>query len=87
MGFGLGLKEAASQTYASEISETSIRGVLLASTGIFGSFGLIALFLLGAFFSWRKVALICVVLPILVLINLIFVSFTFYNTQEGKISC
>lgn len=77
MGFGLGLKEASSQAYVSEISETSIRGPLLASTGIFGSIGLFTLFFLGAFLSWRKVALICVMVPISVLIAMLFVSFTF----------
>lgn len=76
MGFGLGLKEASSLTYASEISETSIRGMLLASAGVFGSFGLFALFFLGAFLSWRTVALICVIVPICTLITMLFVSFT-----------
>lgn len=74
MGFGLGLKEAASLTYATEICETSIRGMLLASAGLFGSFGLFALFVLGAFLSWRKVALMCVFVPICILFTTLFVS-------------
>lgn len=45
-------------------SETSIRGILLASAAIFTAIGYFLIFLLGSFLPWRKVALTCVAVPI-----------------------
>lgn len=55
------------------------------SAGVFGSFGGFILFFLGALLSWRKVALICVSVPVVVIIAMIFVSLFLYKTKNNLI--
>lgn len=56
-------------------SETSIRGVLLASAATFAAIGYFLIFLLGSFFSWRTVALICAIVPICMFFAMALVSY------------
>lgn len=57
-------------------SEPSIRGILMACAGISSSTGIFMVFFLGSIFSWRQVALICAIVPIMTLIAVFFVPET-----------
>lgn len=46
---------------------------MLGTAGTFASIGYFALFVLGAFLSWRTVAMICIVVPICMFSAMIFV--------------
>lgn len=54
-------------------SEPSIRGVLLGFCGISSSCGIFMVYLLGAFLSWRQVALICISIPASTVVAIYFV--------------
>lgn len=54
-------------------SEPSIRGVLLAGAGIATTTGIFLVYFLGAFFTWRQVALICAVFPVINIFVAMFV--------------
>lgn len=55
-------------------SETSVRDVMIASSGISASFGFLLVFLFGSMFNWRTVALFSSCIPIAALLSLAFVS-------------
>lgn len=74
LGLSVGLMEAPILTYLSEISEPSIRGILMAFSGISATTGIFAVFLLGSLLSWRTVALFCALIPLMTLIAVFFVS-------------
>ncbi|XP_055299314.1 facilitated trehalose transporter Tret1-like [Sitodiplosis mosellana] len=76
MGLGFGLKEASSLTYTGEVCETSIRGVMLATAGIFASMGYFLVYSMGAFLSWRNVAKICISVPICIFTAVSFIPET-----------
>lgn len=54
-------------------SESTLRAILLPTSLIFNSAGLLITFVLGSFLSWRKTALICVVFPVILFFAAIFV--------------
>lgn len=54
-------------------SEPSIRGMLMACSGISSASGIFMVFFLGSFLSWRQVAFICAVIPISSIIAVFFV--------------
>lgn len=55
-------------------SQKSIRGVLIALSGIAATLGLFIVFLLGSLIEWRNVALYCLNVPIITMIAVCFVS-------------
>lgn len=57
-------------------SETSIRGLLLATAGIFSSMGYFLVYSMGAFLSWRMVASISVSVPICIFTAIFFMPET-----------
>lgn len=57
-------------------SETSIRGIILASAGVFACLGQLMTYALGAFLPWRTVAFINTSIPICIFTALIFVPET-----------
>lgn len=65
-------------------SEPSIRGVLMACTGISSTTGIFIVYLLGTLLSWRQTALICAVIPITTLTAIFFVKFKKRITASGE---
>lgn len=70
----MGLKEAPSITYISEISEPSIRGTMYAIGLILHQIGYLLVFAFGAVLPWRTVAFICALCPLASFAIVIFVS-------------
>lgn len=66
--------EAPIITYVGEICQKSIRGTLIALSGIAATLGLFIVFLLGSLTEWRNVALYCINIPILTMVAVCFVS-------------
>lgn len=56
-----------------DFSEPSIRGVLMAFSGISSAAGTFMVFLLGAFYQWRQVAFFCSFVPMAMLFAVCFV--------------
>lgn len=56
-------------------SEASIRGILMACSGIITTVAMFSVYLLGSFLPWRHVAFVSAIVPILNIIVAIFVSF------------
>lgn len=56
-------------------SQKSIRGILIALSGIAATLGLFIVFLLGSLTEWRNVAFYCINIPILTMFAVCFVSF------------
>lgn len=73
IGFCFGLKEAPSFIYISEISEPSMRGLMMTIAGISYSLGTFIVLALGSIFSWRQVSLLCALTPICCLTAILFV--------------
>lgn len=74
IGFSMGLKDAATMVFISEISSPEIRGALMATVVILHQFGSLIVFLCGAIFPWRIVAFICAACPFIAFATVIFVS-------------
>lgn len=55
-------------------SEPSYRGILIAYTNVSGTFGMLVVSVLNTMLPWRTVALVCLFVPILTVIALLFVS-------------
>ncbi|XP_031639278.1 facilitated trehalose transporter Tret1-like [Contarinia nasturtii] len=72
LGIWNGLISAA-HIYSSEISEPSVRGVLNAFSGIAATAGILMIFLLGSFLSWRQVSYACAIIPIFNVLVAIFI--------------
>lgn len=51
--------------YISEIAETSIRGTLGTMFQLLLTVGILFVFVVGAFVSWRALSLLCLIVPIL----------------------
>ncbi|XP_050536081.1 facilitated trehalose transporter Tret1-like isoform X2 [Daktulosphaira vitifoliae] len=82
-----GLLEAPVFTYAAEITQPHIRGVLSASSAITVIFGVMSQYTLGNFFNWRKVALLDTFIPIGALISLLFVPESpYWLISKGRIT-
>lgn len=64
-------------------SEPSIRGILVACSGVAVMLGFFLMYLLGALMNWRNVALLCTLLPIITSIAISFVCLggRMFNTQ------
>lgn len=73
LSVGVGLMESSVITYVGEISDPSIRGVLLALANIFVMAGIFTMYVLGSMTTWRQAALICLSLPIVTTVALMFV--------------
>lgn len=76
LGFGSGFMKAPALNYVGEISEASIRGILVATVSISTMLGLLMGFLLGAITRFRNVALICFIIRIVVIVAVFFVPET-----------
>lgn len=72
-GLSGGLMEAPVLTYVAEITQPHLRGMLAATGSAFVILGVSSQFLMGTYFNWRTVALICSILPIISIILLMFV--------------
>lgn len=55
-------------------SEPSLRGVLWAVAGFAANIGMFMIFLFGSFYSWRQVAYVCSIVPVINVLVAIFVS-------------
>lgn len=73
----MGLKEAPSITYISEICEPSIRGTLFIIAVLLHQFGSFLVFGLGSIVPWRIVAFLSAVIPLASFATVIFVSKSF----------
>ncbi|XP_028042871.1 facilitated trehalose transporter Tret1-like [Bombyx mandarina] len=71
-GFAVGLMAAPSQVYLGEISEPRLRGLLIGTPFVAYSLGVLYVYTLGGPLSWRSVAYLSTVLPILAFIALCF---------------
>lgn len=54
-------------------SEPSVRGVITAMAGISATLGLLIVFTLGCFNAWRNVAIICLIMPVVTMVAVLFV--------------
>lgn len=61
-------------TLSSPFSQASIRGILIAVSGIAATLGLFIVFLLGSITAWRDAAIYCLVVPIITMVAVCFVS-------------
>lgn len=73
LGFGSGFLKAPSSCFVAEISEVSIRGILISMSTIALTVGPLIIFSLGALTAWRNIALYCGVIQILTTILLCFI--------------
>lgn len=73
VGFSGGLMETAVLTYVAEVTEPKFRGMLTATGTTCVVIGILVQFILGTFFKWRTIALMCSGLPLLTIIALFFV--------------
>lgn len=55
-------------------SEPSVRGIITAMAGISATLGLLIVFSLGSFFAWRNVSIICLIVPVVTMVAVLFVS-------------
>lgn len=60
-------------TYVAEITTPSLRGILASTSTVAVISGILVQFLLGTFFTWRTVALVSCIMPIISFISLFFV--------------
>ncbi|XP_050307000.1 facilitated trehalose transporter Tret1 isoform X2 [Anthonomus grandis grandis] len=72
-GFSGGLLEAPTLTYLAEVTTPNLRGVLASTSTVAVISGILTQFLLGTFFYWRTVALICSIMPVISCFLLFFV--------------
>lgn len=56
--------------YISEIAETSIRGTLGTMFQLLLTVGILFVYVVGAFVSWRSLSLLCLIVPILLFAGL-----------------
>ena len=77
VGLGTAFSEVTIITYISEISNVELRGRLFSLGKIGYGFGSFVAFSLAIFFDWRKLALICSVMPVIMLIYVAWVSTSF----------
>ncbi|XP_055387594.1 facilitated trehalose transporter Tret1-like isoform X2 [Condylostylus longicornis] len=76
LGFGIGFMEAPIITYVGEISQPSIRGVLISCAGISVTLGIFIVYWLGSITTWRIAALICLSVPLVTVVAICFVPET-----------
>lgn len=62
----------------SETCETSIRGILNSIDGLSSTVGQLFILLMAKYFEWRTIALICLTIPMVTMIGVVFVS-VFYS--------
>lgn len=68
LGYGSGYMKSPALSYIAEISEPSVRGILVATVSLSTMIGLLVAFVLGNLTAWRNVALICLIIRIIVMI-------------------
>lgn len=76
LGLGVGFMEAPIITYVGEISQPSIRGILISCAGVAVTLGLFITYLLGSVLDWRTAALICLSVPLFTVVAICFVPET-----------
>ncbi|KAM3956446.1 facilitated trehalose transporter Tret1 [Aphomia sociella] len=64
LGFGSGVMEAPINSYVGEITEPSTRGALCTVTQMFTSVGVLVMYILGKYVTWRQAAIICISAPL-----------------------
>lgn len=73
LGLGVGLMESPIITYIGEICEPTMRGVMIAYSALSGTFGTLFVYSLNTLMPWRTLALVCMFVPIVAIIALLFV--------------
>ena len=74
------------QVYISEIARPELRGRLSACLKIFSHLGLLASFLMGAWFDWRQLALVCATAPLMLILTMQYTPETpSYLVYSGQI--
>lgn len=68
LGYGSGFLKSPALSYIGEISEASVRGVLVATVSLSTMVGLLVGFFLGNLTAWRNVALICLIIRFVIMI-------------------
>lgn len=76
MGVGVGFMEAAVLTYVGEIAEPAIRGLLTSCASLSVTLGVFVTYFLGSVVYWRTAALICLTVPVVTAIGILFVPET-----------
>ncbi|XP_031639043.1 facilitated trehalose transporter Tret1-like isoform X1 [Contarinia nasturtii] len=76
LGLGAGLMESPVILYVAEVCEPKFRGIMIAYTHVGWTLGMLFVSVLNTLMPWRMVALICMTLPILTAIALLFVPET-----------
>ncbi|XP_066247969.1 facilitated trehalose transporter Tret1-like [Euwallacea similis] len=71
-----GLTESPALSYASEISEPSLRGAIASTSTMFISLGVLLSFTLGTFLPWRTVSLINAIIPLISIFTLMLLPET-----------
>ncbi|XP_050350830.1 facilitated trehalose transporter Tret1-like isoform X1 [Nymphalis io] len=71
-GFAVGILAAPSQVYLGEISEPRLRGLLIGTPFVAYSLGVLYVYALGGALTWRSVAHLSIVLPVLAFAALCF---------------
>ncbi|ODM99725.1 Facilitated trehalose transporter Tret1 [Orchesella cincta] len=72
-GFFSGVFLIAAPIFTAEISDVSIRGAVGATFDMSSSVGILFIYIVGAYSSWRTQALICAAVPLFVFILMLFV--------------
>lgn len=73
-------------TYVAEVTQPQFRGMLAATGTTCVITGIFVQFVLGAFLTWRNVALICTFLPILTVLALCFIPESpYWLLTKGKV--
>lgn len=76
MGVGVGFMEAAVLTYVGEIAEPAIRGLLTSCASLSVTLGVFVTYFLGSVVYWRTAAIICLSVPVVTAIAILFVPET-----------
>ncbi|XP_037050613.1 facilitated trehalose transporter Tret1-like isoform X2 [Bradysia coprophila] len=76
LGLGIGFMEAPIITYVGEICQPTLRGILTSCAGISVMLGFFIVFCLGSIMTWRYVAIICLIVPLITVVAICFVPET-----------
>lgn len=73
-GISAGSLEAPVLAYLGEVTQPQIRSMVVCSSTISFTFGLLFVYFLGSMFTWKTAAMICLAIPIIAIISIYFVS-------------
>lgn len=84
LGLGVGFMEAPIITYVGEITQPSIRGILIACAGVAVMLGIFIVYMLATLALWRNVALMCLMVPLVTVVAIYFVSSLFVCSDSMR---